>query len=159
MDRHAALVALALLACVAACSAATEQVDVTEWTRSFPVAAAAGTSRRLLTATSKPDVWDCGACTSNSAQKSYHCPKNDNLLVQALKAHGHASALLFCCGQTLPGTFTIGSDAEAKAWFDTLKNKYQCTDVSRFTAKVENGDIKQSGTVVLCGKGTIFQCV
>lgn len=46
MDRPAFLAAFALMACFAACSASTDQVEVTEWTKSFPVAAAAGTPRR-----------------------------------------------------------------------------------------------------------------
>jgi hypothetical protein len=115
---------------------------------------------RLFAATPKVGVWDCGACTKPSADKSFVCPKNDASLTQALKAHGHASALLLCCGQTLPATFKVGaSDSEVKAWVNTLQNKYACTDLSHMEIKVQNGNIKESGTVVTCGKGTILQCL
>jgi hypothetical protein len=115
---------------------------------------------RLFAASPTVGTWDCGACTKLSADKSFICPKNDVSLAQALRAHGHASALLFCCGQTLPATFKVGaSDSELKAWLNTLTNKYACTDVSHLEIKVQNGKLKESGTVVACGKGTIFQCV
>lgn len=147
-----------------------------EWAKgavSIPTAGPWDPARRLLAAEqSKPTPLDCAACQDSPSpdklaaqlgRVSFTCPKNDGQIAKALEAHKRASALLFCCGKTLPASFQVGtSDKDVKDFVAKLTNKYACTASSLYKVQQEKGSatLNEAGGGIKCPTPkTVYQCI